>query len=125
MNLENHKYVAGEYSSIDNLMNPFWLAMVEFLPKWMAPNLVTLLGLIALGGSYTVMLYYDMSLSQPLPEYTYLLFALGLFIFQTMDALDGKQARRTGSSSSLGQLFDHGCDSFSWAFMTMAVVSFL
>lgn len=27
-----------------------------------------------------------------------------------MDAIDGKQARRTGSSSPLGQLFDHGCD---------------
>jgi len=25
-----------------------------------------------------------------------------------MDAIDGKQARRTNSSSPLGQLFDHG-----------------
>ena len=25
-------------------------------------------------------------------------------------SMDGKQARRTGSSSPLGQLFDHGCD---------------
>jgi phosphatidylglycerophosphate synthase len=35
---------------------------------------------------------------------------LSLFIYQTLDAIDGKQARRTGSSSPLGQLFDHGCD---------------
>jgi phosphatidylglycerophosphate synthase len=27
-----------------------------------------------------------------------------------MDAIDGRQARRTNSSSPLGQLFDHGCD---------------
>jgi len=27
-----------------------------------------------------------------------------------MDNLDGKQARRTGTSSPLGELFDHGCD---------------
>jgi len=27
-----------------------------------------------------------------------------------MDALDGKQARRTKTSSPLGELFDHGCD---------------
>jgi len=27
-----------------------------------------------------------------------------------MDNLDGRQARRTSSSSPLGQLFDHGCD---------------
>lgn len=29
---------------------------------------------------------------------------------QTLDAIDGKQARRTNTSSSLGTLFDHGCD---------------
>jgi len=28
-----------------------------------------------------------------------------------MDNLDGKQARKTGTSSPLGELFDHGCDS--------------
>jgi ethanolaminephosphotransferase len=27
--------------------------------------------------------------------------------------MDGKQARRTGSSSSLGQFFDHGCDAIT------------
>lgn len=32
-----------------------------------------------------------------------------VYIF--LDALDGKQARNTGSSSPLGHLFDHGCDS--------------
>lgn len=45
--------------------------------------------------------------------------ALGLFIYQSLDAIDGKQARRTNSSSSLGELFDHGCDSVS---MGMAVI---
>jgi phosphatidylglycerophosphate synthase len=29
-------------------------------------------------------------------------------ILQTFDAVDGKQARRTNSSSPLGELFDHG-----------------
>jgi ethanolaminephosphotransferase len=27
-----------------------------------------------------------------------------------MDNMDGKQARRTGTSSALGMLFDHACD---------------
>ncbi|CRG93860.1 choline/ethanolaminephosphotransferase, putative, partial [Plasmodium gallinaceum] len=31
----------------------------------------------------------------------------------TFDAIDGKQARRTNTSSPLGQLFDHGCDSIT------------
>ncbi|KAH7283004.1 hypothetical protein KP509_35G056000 [Ceratopteris richardii] len=43
-----------------------------------------------------------------------------LFLYQTFDAVDGKQARRTGSSSPLGELFDHGCDALTCAFETMA-----
>lgn len=39
--------------------------------------------------------------------------AVGLFIYQSLDAIDGKQARRTNSSSPLGELFDHGCDAVS------------
>jgi len=31
--------------------------------------------------------------------------------------MDGKQARKTGNSSPLGLLFDHGCDSFIVGFM--------
>lgn len=43
----------------------------------------------------------------------YFFTALGLFIYQSLDAIDGKQARRTNSQSPLGELFDHGCDSVS------------
>ena len=46
--------------------------------------------------------------------------ALGLFVYQTLDAIDGKQARRTNSSNALGELFDHGCDSMSTVFVTLA-----
>lgn len=30
-----------------------------------------------------------------------------------LDGIDGKQARRTGTSGPLGELFDHGVDSYS------------
>ena len=33
-----------------------------------------------------------------------------------MDAIDGKQARRTGTGSPLGELFDHGLDCIANAF---------
>jgi hypothetical protein len=35
--------------------------------------------------------------------------AIGLFAYQSMDAIDGKQARRTGMAGPLGEMFDHGC----------------
>jgi ethanolaminephosphotransferase len=39
--------------------------------------------------------------------------ALAVVAYTWLDCLDGKQARRTGTSSPLGQLFDHGCDALS------------
>jgi len=42
---------------------------------------------------------------------------------QTLDALDGKQARRTGTSSPLGELFDHGCDALTTTLMTLTVLT--
>mgnify|MGYP006319443395 CR=1 FL=1 len=42
-----------------------------------------------------------------------------------MDAIDGKQAWRTGSSNSLGCLFDHGCDVVSLSIMTFFLIDFL
>lgn len=45
------------------------------------------------------------------PNWFFFIVALNLWLYQTLDNIDGKQARRTGSSSPLGELFDHGCDS--------------
>ena len=39
------------------------------------------------------------------------------------DGCDGKQARRTGTSSPLGEMFDHGLDSWSAAFFIFNVYS--
>ncbi len=36
--------------------------------------------------------------------------AIVTFIYMTLDNCDGKQARKTGNSSALGLLFDHGLD---------------
>ncbi|GAA6019480.1 hypothetical protein JCM10207_001403 [Rhodosporidiobolus poonsookiae] len=47
------------------------------------------------------------------PRWLYWTFAAGLFAYQSLDAIDGKQARRTGTSGPLGELFDHGCDALN------------
>jgi ethanolaminephosphotransferase len=38
---------------------------------------------------------------------------VAVVLYTWLDCIDGKQARRTGTSSPLGQLFDHGCDALS------------
>lgn len=52
-------------------------------------------------------------LTSQAPPWVYYSFAFGLFMYQTLDNVDGKQARRTGTSSGLGELFDHGIDSLN------------
>ena len=44
-----------------------------------------------------------------------------LFFAQTLDAIDGKHARRTKRSSPLGQLMDHGCDSMDNFLYTIVI----
>jgi phosphatidylglycerophosphate synthase len=47
---------------------------------------------------------------RPVPAWVGVYSVICIFLYQSLDAIDGKQARRTKSSSPLGQLFDHGCD---------------
>lgn len=43
----------------------------------------------------------------------YASWAIGLFLYQTFDAVDGSQARRTKQSGPLGELFDHSVDALN------------
>ncbi|CAI2368997.1 unnamed protein product [Moneuplotes crassus] len=121
-NIKNHKYKSGGYSMLDNVMNPFWELVVKLMPMTLAPNMITLLGVIINFALYFAMFYFDRSLTAEVPSWTYFGFGIGLFVYQTLDAIDGKQARRTGSSSPLGQLFDHGCDCLSTTLVALALV---
>ena len=79
----------------------------------MAPNMITLTGFLFLASSVAIILYYDTTLSADLPRWVYLYTAVTIFAYQALDAIDGKQARITGSASPLGQFFDHLCDAFA------------
>ncbi|XP_062233359.1 choline/ethanolaminephosphotransferase 1-like isoform X2 [Phragmites australis] len=68
---------------------------------------------------------YSPRLDTAPPRWVHLAHGLLLFLYQTFDAVDGKQARRTSSSSPLGELFDHGCDALACAFEALALGSTL
>ncbi|KAL0476350.1 ethanolaminephosphotransferase [Acrasis kona] len=87
----------------------------RLFPATLAPNMVTLIGFTAIVWHAYLCIYFspDFSQSMEVPRWVYLNNAFCLFFYQTMDNCDGKQARKTGSSSPLGDLFDHGCDSLT------------
>ncbi|XP_064481141.1 choline/ethanolaminephosphotransferase 1-like isoform X8 [Ornithodoros turicata] len=119
--LAEHKYSASGSSFLDPAMQPFWNWVVNQCPLWLAPNLMTLCGLAVNIFTSLILVYYSPDAKQEVPRWAFVLCALGLFVYQTLDACDGKQARRTGSSTPLGELFDHGCDSISTVFVALAV----
>ena len=45
-NLKKHKYASEGTTLFDPLMQKFWKWLVEFCPLWIAPNLLTIIGLI-------------------------------------------------------------------------------
>src|SRR6185369_1587194 len=45
--------------------------------------------------------------------------AIALFMYLSLDNIDGAQARRTGSSSPLGEFLDHWCDAFNAGFLVL------
>lgn len=49
----------------------------------------------------------------PIPNWFWLMAAVNIFLAYTLDGIDGKQARRIGLSGPLGELFDHGLDSYT------------
>ncbi|XP_044737351.1 cholinephosphotransferase 1 isoform X7 [Chrysoperla carnea] len=118
--LADHKYSCNSHSLLDPLLQPWWCWLLSKLPLWLAPNLITIIGLIINIATTLLLVWFSPDARIEPPRWGCALCALGLFIYQSLDAIDGKQARRTGTSSPLGELFDHGCDSLSTIFVAIS-----
>lgn len=75
--------------------------------------MVTLLGFFFIIGNVGLLELMDSDLQGPKYGWVCYSYAIGIWAYSTMDNIDGKQARRTGTSSGLGELFDHGIDSLN------------
>jgi phosphatidylglycerophosphate synthase len=74
---------------------------------------MTLGGFVCNVISFLLAAYYIPNFENPAPSWVYVFFALSMLIYMILDNMDGKQSVRTGSSSPLGELLDHGVDSFT------------
>ena len=63
----------------------------------MAPNMVTLLGTLGNASMVLALVLMDTSFKKELHMLFYYLASFSIFFYQTMDAVDGKQARRTNA----------------------------
>ena len=128
---DQYKYNCKDTSPLSKyVMHPFWNWTVLFCPTWVAPNLLTLVGFICCIFHYLVPACYDYDFTAsnknskyPIPQWSWAVVSFLLFTSHTLDGIDGKQARRTGTSSPLGELFDHGCDAWAAVFITSTFYS--
>uniref|UniRef100_A0AAX7TPG9 Ethanolaminephosphotransferase 1 n=1 Tax=Astatotilapia calliptera TaxID=8154 RepID=A0AAX7TPG9_ASTCA len=111
------------------VMHPFWNLVVKFLPTWLAPNLITFTGFMFLVLNFLMLAFYDFDFNassagyQHVPSWVWVAAGIFNFLAYTLDGVDGKQARRTNSSTPLGELFDHGLDSWACVFFVATVYS--
>ncbi|CAF0745533.1 unnamed protein product [Didymodactylos carnosus] len=116
--LKQHEYASEGNTLFDPFMEKFWTWLVQYCPLWMAPNLITILGLALNIGTSILLIVTTHEAKESCSRWMYIFTAFGLFFYQSLDP--GEQARRTNSQSPLGELFDHGCDSVSAIFVTIA-----
>ncbi|XP_059055854.1 ethanolaminephosphotransferase 1-like [Achroia grisella] len=140
----NYKYMAIDTSPLSvYVMHPFWNKVVELVPRWVAPNVLTFAGFLLTVLDFLLLSYYDYdyyAASAPyhnetvselplnghvenIPQSLWFVLAVFLFLAYTLDGIDGKQARRTQTSGPLGELFDHGLDSYSVFFIPACLYS--
>lgn len=133
--LDSYKYAAVDTSPLSQyVMHPFWNFVVKFVPMNIAPNVLTLAGFVFTLIIAISLTYYDYGFTassdslrsasnQPIPSLVWLMCGINLFLAHTLDGIDGKQARRTGATGPLGELMDHGVDSWTAVFVPMLVYS--
>lgn len=118
-NLERWRYKVIDNSITTQLYTPFWNFVVSLLPRWLAPNVVTLLGLIC-----TIAVFYVCT-TMPNNGSRAVVIVVLLFLYQTLDAADGKHARKLRNGSPIGELCDHACDNVSTIFCAYQLATLL
>ncbi|KAG7301050.1 hypothetical protein JYU34_015425 [Plutella xylostella] len=138
---DNYKYMAIDTSPLSvYVMHPFWNKVVELVPRWVAPNVLTFAGFLLTVANFLLLSHYDYDYTAAsavnataavvnggvrnvIPGWLWPVLAVFLFLAYTLDGIDGKQARRTQTSGPLGEMFDHGLDSYSVFFIPACLYS--
>lgn len=120
-NISKWKYNVDDPSITTKVLTPFWNKAVQLVPDYVAPNVLSLAGLLLTVYSFYITYLY----SEFYPKLVALVSSILLFSYQTMDAIDGKHARRIKNTSPLGELFDHSCDSVGTIFVILTVATTL
>lgn len=72
---------------MDVYLQPYWTWLVSLTPLWVAPNALTIVGLLVNIITSLLLLYHAPDAKSDAPRWVYLSCAVGLFIYQSLDAI--------------------------------------
>lgn len=85
-NLLAYKYDGEDRSFLYRyVLQPMNARLIRFVPIWAAPNLITLVGLSIMVSAYLATNYFSPAFDQQMPGFMYVVCALALFCYQTID----------------------------------------
>lgn len=112
-NISKYKYVVDDNSLTTYLFSRFWRYLETFFPDYVAPNIISIAGLlVVIYGWHMCQVFND---SDSFMAGIFVI--ISLLVYSNLDAIDGIHARVTGNSSPMGELIDHGCDSITAIFI--------
>ncbi|MBL8966990.1 MAG: CDP-alcohol phosphatidyltransferase family protein [Spirochaetaceae bacterium] len=111
-----YQYSSVNRSLVDRLLKYWWRFAIKLIPAKASANLVSIVG--NLGSWFATALLCGLvvgpiDVAAKRSPWLFGLAALSLAFYHSLDAMDGIQARRTGSSGPLGEFVDHWFDSFN------------
>lgn len=118
---ELYKYNATCGSVLELMFfQKFWIFLSRWIPASIAPCTITFSGLFFFTLNFCILAYYSADAKKEVPCWCLYLCAFAVFLYQTFDALDGKQCHAV-QETHLEEFADHGCDSFASSLTTLSV----
>ena len=97
-NIEKHKYRGVDLSPFSiYVLQPLWGWLLRRVPLHIAPNVITLAGVVAVLIAYILHVMFIPTFAEEAPPAVYFISGIAIFIYSACDNLDGGQARRTKS----------------------------
>lgn len=113
----SHPYDVQDKSLLAEPFKRFlWRPMLAFVPLSLSANTMTL------AGTFVNMLGAAIALSLAPTRFSSALIAFMVFAYLCIDNMDGAQARRTGTSSPLGEFLDHWLDGINGTMLCLGAL---
>ena len=125
-NLKHYKFTGKDNSIYYNyVISPICNVITNYIPKWIVPNTVTVIGWVLNVISLILTIVYGgWKGCNYFPSWVCYYSSISYSAYIYLDAIDGKQARRLNASSPLGVLFDHGSDACTSFMISIITGSF-